>query len=210
MSGKNARKSNRLTIPRSLVLVGLMGAGKTCIGRRLAKKLKLDFVDADQEIEAAAGCTIPEIFENHGEAYFRRGEQKVIKRLLGGPRRVVSTGGGAFMNPETRKVIAERGISLWLKADLEVLHERTSRRDNRPLLRQGDPRQILTRLMKERYPLYAEADITVVSDESPADATTKKAFEALRDYLARHEVAPAEEKAACADKAVQNEVPGTG
>jgi shikimate kinase len=188
LSGKKPREKKKLDVPRSLVLVGLMGAGKTCIGRRLAKKLGLEFVDADQEIEAAAGCSIAEIFENHGEAYFRRGEQKVIKRLLSGPCQVISTGGGAFMIPETRKVIAERAISIWLKAELEVLHERTSRRNHRPLLRSSDPRQILAKLMDERYPVYAQADITVLSDESPADVTTRKTFEALSRYLASQDV----------------------
>jgi shikimate kinase len=168
-----------------------MGAGKTCIGRRLAKKLGLAFVDADQEIEAAAGCTIPEIFERHGEDYFRRGEERVIKRLLTGPKQVLSTGGGAFLSARTRKAVADRAISIWLKADLDVLVERTSRRNNRPLLQKGDPRQILAKLMDERYPLYAQADITVDSDDSPADVTTRKAYEALRNYLLEQNLTPA-------------------
>ena len=133
----------QLHVPRTLVLVGLMGAGKTNIGRRLAQRLGLGFTDADSEIESAAGETIEEIFGRRGEAAFREGERKVIARLLGNPVHVLATGGGAFMDPETRALIRERGISIWLRADLELLHQRVSRRNNRPLLKQGNPREIL-------------------------------------------------------------------
>ncbi len=148
---------------RSLVLVGLMGAGKSSIGRRLAKRLALPFVDADKEIEKAAGKTINEIFNEHGEEYFRDGERRVIARLLQEGPIVLATGGGAFMEPQTREVIAQHGLSVWLKADLEILLERVSRRDTRPLLNQGDPRRILERLIAERYPTYAQAEIIVQS-----------------------------------------------
>jgi shikimate kinase len=150
-----------------LVLVGLMGAGKTTIGRRLAERLALPFIDADDEIEKAAGCSIEEIFAEHGEAAFRAGEQRVIARLLEGPVHVQATGGGAFMNPETRQRIRDKALSIWLRADLEVLFERVSRRHHRPLLKGRDPRQALTDLMAERYPIYGEADIVVDTDRSP-------------------------------------------
>ncbi|MEX0758936.1 MAG: shikimate kinase [Tistlia sp.] len=165
------------------MLVGLMGAGKSCIGRRLAKRLGLRFVDADSEIEAAAGCSIPEIFERHGEAAFRDGERKVIARLLkSGERKVLATGGGAFVDPATREAIAAAGVSVWLRADLELLLRRTSRRANRPLLRHGDPRETLTRLIGERYPLYALADITIDSLDAPPDETVKLVHEGLERY----------------------------
>ena len=152
---------------RSIVLVGLMGAGKTTVGRRVAQKLGLSFVDADHEIEAAAGETIPEIFERHGEAAFREGERRVIARLLEDGPQVLATGGGAFMDATTRANIAARGVSIWLRADLDVLMRRVSRRNNRPLLKQGDPRATMERLINERYPVYAEADITIESVEGP-------------------------------------------
>jgi shikimate kinase len=152
---------------RSIVLVGLMGAGKSSVGKRRAARLGLPFVDADNEIEAAAGCSIEEIFARHGEAAFRDGERRVITRLLEGPRQVLATGGGAFMDPVTRAKIRQHGTSIWLKADLDVLVKRCSRRSNRPLLQQGDPRQVLERLMLERYPIYADADLTIDSGEQP-------------------------------------------
>lgn len=153
--------------PRSLVLVGLMGAGKSSVGRRLAQAIGFDFVDADTEIEKAAGATIPEIFAEHGEAAFRDGERKVIARLLEQPRIVLATGGGAYMNAETRQRIREKGVSIWLKADLDVLVKRCARRNHRPLLQNGDVRGTLERLMHERYPVYAEADYTVISSDGP-------------------------------------------
>ncbi|OYQ35812.1 shikimate kinase [Niveispirillum lacus] len=172
-----------LPIPKTLVLIGLMGAGKTSIGKRLAAKLGLPFVDADHEIERAAGCTIQEIFDRFGEAGFRDGERRVIARLLDQPVQVLSTGGGAFMDEATREVIRERGISIWLRADLDLLVHRTARRDHRPLLRQGDPRAVLARLMDLRYPVYAQADLTVDSDDSPPDVTTDRVIAALRHWL---------------------------
>lgn len=146
-----------------IVLVGLMGAGKTTVGRRLAEKLGLVFVDADHEIELAAGQTIPEIFAQHGEAYFREGERKVIARLLENGAQVLATGGGAYMNAETRGAIRSHGISIWLRADFDLLMRRVRRRSNRPLLQNDDPEGVMRKLIAERYPVYAEADITVDS-----------------------------------------------
>jgi shikimate kinase len=171
-------------IGSSIVLVGLMGAGKSCIGRRLAARLGQPFTDADAEIEAAAGCSIEEIFEHHGEAAFRDGERRVIARLLRGPRQVLATGGGAYMDPRTRAEIRDHAISVWLRADLDLLHRRTSRRDTRPLLKRGDPQEILHRLMTERYPVYAEADVTVVSNDGPPDATVERVYQGIEAYLA--------------------------
>lgn len=168
--------------PRCIVLVGLMGAGKSCIGKRLAETIGWDFVDADSEIEKAAGCSITDIFERHGEAAFRDGERRVIQRLLQEKPSVIATGGGAFMNPETRAAIRANGVSVWLRADLDVLLRRTGRRDHRPLLKKGDPRETLSRLMAERYPVYAEADVVVESVERPAEETTHQVVEALRAH----------------------------
>ena len=167
------------SLERSIVLVGLMGAGKSCIGRRLATRLGLAFTDADSEIEAAAGCSIEDIFEHHGEAAFRDGERRVIQRLLAGPVQVVSTGGGAFMDPRTRAEIRARGISVWLRADLELLLKRTGRRNNRPLLKRGDPRAILDGLIRDRYPVYAEADVVVDSVDGPPEITVGRVAEAI-------------------------------
>ena len=164
---------------RTVVLVGLMGAGKTKIGRRLAARLNLPFFDSDTEIEAAAGETIEEIFRHRGEAAFRDGERRVIARLLTQPTHVLATGGGAFMDPVTRARIAERGVSVWLRADLDVLFARVSRRTNRPLLQQPDPRAVLAELIERRYPVYAEADIVVDSGERPIEATTTRVIAAL-------------------------------
>ena len=147
----------------AIVLVGLMGAGKTTVGRRLAEKLSLAFIDADHEIELAAGQTIPEIFAQHGEAYFRDGERKVIARLLENGAQVLATGGGAFMNAETRTTIKRNAISIWLRADFDLLMRRVRRRSNRPLLQNDDPEAVMRKLIAERYPVYAEADITVDS-----------------------------------------------
>lgn len=154
---------------RSLVMVGMMGCGKTAIGRRLAQKLELPFADADDEIEKAAGKSIPEIFKDHGEEHFREGERKVISRLLHAGPQVLATGGGAFMNEETRKEIGERGISIWLKAELPVLLRRVGRRDSRPLLRGDNPEAIMTRLLNERSPVYAKADLVADSRDEPHD-----------------------------------------
>lgn len=175
----------RIGCPRidcSIVFVGLMGAGKSAIGRRLASRLGLPFVDADEEIERAAGCSISDIFEIHGEAAFRDGERRVIARLLARPPHVLATGGGAFMDPETRAAIRESGISVWLRAGLELLVSRVSRRNNRPLLAGGDPHEILQRLMAERHPIYAQADIVVESRDGPHEQTVETVLDALDAY----------------------------
>jgi shikimate kinase len=179
---------------RSIVLVGLMGAGKSCMGRRLAARLSLPFIDADREIEKAASCSIEEIFSRHGEEAFRDGERRVIGRLLSGPPHILATGGGAFMHPETREAIRRKAISIWLRADLGLLLKRTARRDNRPLLKRGDPRKILKDLIDQRYPVYAQADITVDSFDGPPEITSERIFEALEAYLADNE-APPEDRA---------------
>ena len=169
---------------RSIVLVGLMGAGKSSIGRRLAQRLALDFLDADAEIERAAGCTIEEIFARFGEPAFRDGERRVILRLLEDRAPIVlATGGGAYMDPETRAAIRQHGIAVWLRADIDVLLRRVARRSNRPLLKQGDPREVLERLIALRHPVYAEADVVVESDEQPAETTVERVVGALRAYL---------------------------
>lgn len=180
---------HRRSIPRTIVLVGLMGAGKTSIGRRLADRLRLPFTDADAEIEKAAGCSIADFFERYGEEEFRLGERRVIKRLLEGPVQVLSTGGGAFMHPETRAEIRARAISIWLRADLDTLAARIGRRDDRPLLKAGEPREVLKRLIDERYPVYAEADIIVDSADAPQRVTVERVLEALERHLAEGEAA---------------------
>ena len=154
---------------RSIVLVGLMGCGKSSIGKRLAFKLGLPFVDADDEIERAAAKSINDIFADHGEAQFRDGERKVIARLLRSGPQVLATGGGAYMHPETRRCVRENGISIWLRADLPVLMRRVMKRDTRPLLREGNPEATMRKLIETRYPVYAEADMTVESREEPHD-----------------------------------------
>lgn len=156
---------------RSVVLVGMPGSGKTSVGRRLAQRLELSFVDADTEIEKAADMPIADIFTTHGEPYFRAGEAKVIARILEGGPRVVATGGGAFMNPDTRAKIRAQGISVWLKADFAVLLRRIKRKNDRPLFMNGDPEATLKRLLAEREPVLAEADIVVVSQDSPHETT---------------------------------------
>jgi len=169
--------------PRSIVLIGLMGAGKTAVGRRLANRLELPFIDADNEIEVAAGACISEIFAEHGETYFRQGERKVIARLLENGPQVLATGGGAYMSPETRANIKAHGLSVWLKADIKVLMKRVGRRDNRPLLAAGDPEKVMKKLMEERYPIYAEADVTVESRDVPHDVIVGAVIDALADRL---------------------------
>ena len=165
---------------RAVVLVGLMGVGKSTVGRRLASRLGLPFVDADTEIEQAAGMTIAEIFDRYGEAHFRDGERRVIARLIDGTPKVVATGGGAFINDETRALILDRAIAVWLDADIETLVERTSRRGHRPLLRDRDPREVLTELAAKRNPIYAQAPIHVESRPAPHDATVKAILAALQ------------------------------
>lgn len=170
---------------RSLVLVGLMGAGKTTIGRRLASRLGIDFVDADVEIEKAAGTSIADIFKDFGEAHFRDGEQRVIARLLGSGPQVLATGGGAFMNEKTREATRQHGLSIWLKADLDVLMKRVSKRSHRPLLQNDDPETVMKRLIDERYPLYANSDITVDSKEGPHDDVVDEIIKALDAHFHR-------------------------
>ncbi|MBN8532156.1 MAG: shikimate kinase [Alphaproteobacteria bacterium] len=170
-------------LPKPVVLVGLMGAGKSTIGRRLARKLNLEFVDSDQEIENAAHCSISDIFEIQGEAYFRELERKVIGRLLDRAPHVLATGGGAFIQEETRTLIKRNAISIWLRADLDVLVERVSRRNVRPLLEKGDKRDILSRLMEERYPIYANADIAIDSSDGEHHIVVHKIVDALRSYM---------------------------
>jgi shikimate kinase len=184
--------------PRSVVLVGLMGAGKSSNGRRLGQKLGLAFIDADVEIEKAAGMTIPEIFEKHGEPYFRSGEVRVVARLLDGGPQVLATGGGAYMNGETRARIRAQGVSVWLKADIDVLLKRVRRRADRPLLKADDPEQVLRRLMDQRYPVYAEADLTVVSREASHEDIVDEVIGQLAGHLVGH---PAEEGRANTDSA---------
>jgi shikimate kinase len=166
-------------LEKTLVLVGMMGAGKTSVGRRLAAVLGVPFRDADAEIELAAGCTVNEIFERYGEPEFRAGERKVIQRLLLEPPHVLATGGGAFMALETRARIKESAISIWLKAHIELLLERVIRKDTRPLLRNTDRRAALERLLKEREPVYAEADITVESEGGPHEVAVRRILAAL-------------------------------
>lgn len=173
-------KDRKTGLDRAVVLVGLMGVGKSTVGRRLASRLGLPFVDADTEIEEAAGMSISEIFDRYGEAHFRDGERRVIARLIDGTPKVVATGGGAFINDETRALILGRAIAVWLDADIETLVERTSRRGHRPLLRDRDPRQVLTELAAARNPIYAQAPIHVESRPAPHDATVKAILAALQ------------------------------
>jgi shikimate kinase / 3-dehydroquinate synthase len=167
---------------RSIVLVGLMGAGKTSIGRRLAARLGLPFRDADAEIELAAGCTIPELFSRYGESDFRAGERRVIRRLLSGDPLVLAFGGGAFMDPETRAAVREEAVSVWLRCPLATLVRRVASRDNRPLLADGDPAEILQRLIDARYPVYAEADVIIDCVDESADATTYRVLNTLANW----------------------------
>ena len=167
-------------ISQPVVLVGLMGVGKTTVGRRLAKRLDLPFADADHEIEMAAGMSVGEIFDRFGEAHFRDGERRVIARLIDGRPKVIATGGGAFMNDETRALILERATAVWLSADVDTLADRVGRRGDRPLLRDRDPRVVLAELAEVRNPIYALAPIHVVSNPAPHEATV----EAILDKLA--------------------------
>jgi shikimate kinase len=172
---------------RAVVLVGLMGAGKTTIGRRLASRLDLPFRDADVEIETAAGMPISDIFAIFGEPAFRDGERRVISRLLEDGPMVLATGGGAYMNAETRANIARRGISVWLKADYDTLMRRVRRRSHRPLLANPDPEGTMRRLIAERYPIYGEADLTVNSHDMPHDKVVAQVVGALESWLDAHE-----------------------
>lgn len=175
---------------RSIVLVGMMGVGKSTIGRRLAARLKLPFVDADTEIEAAAGMTIPEIFERYGEAHFREGETRVIARLLDDGPVVLATGGGAYMREETRTRIAAKAVSIWLRADHDVIMRRVRRRADRPLLQTADPEGTVTRLLTEREPVYGKADLTIASRDVPHDRIVEECIETLRAHLCGEQSAP--------------------
>ncbi len=176
-------------LDRPIVLVGMMGVGKSSVGKRLAGLLGCAFVDADEEIEHSAQMTIPEIFEDFGEDYFRDGERRVIARLISesteepGCNIVIATGGGAFCNPETRALILDKAITVWLDSEIDTLVERTARKDNRPLLKDGDPREILTRLRNERAPLYAQAPIHVVSGSGPHVQTINKVLQGISQWL---------------------------
>ena len=169
--------------PRSLVLVGMMGAGKSAIGRKLAQRLNLPFVDADAEIERAAGMSISDIFAKHGEPYFRAGEARVIARLLEGGPQVLATGGGAFMHPQSREAIRAKGISVWLKAEYDVLMKRIKRRGDRPMLKTEDPGETLRRLMQERDPIYADADVIVHSRDVPHEIIIAEIISAVAPRL---------------------------
>jgi shikimate kinase len=164
---------------KSIVLVGLMGAGKSSVGRRLAKRTDMDFVDADEEIEAAAGMSIADMFERFGEAHFRDGERRVLARLIDAPPRVIATGGGAFMNPETRALILERCVAVWLDVDVEILAARVGRRDHRPLLKDKDPLVVLRALAETRNPAYAEAQIAIRGGDLPHEETVERIIAAL-------------------------------
>ena len=170
-------------LARPVVLVGLMGVGKSTVGRKLAALLNRDFVDADDAISKAAQLSIPEIFEQFGEAYFRDGERRVIARLIEEGHGVIATGGGAFVDPTTRALILERAVAVWIDSDVATLVERTARRNTRPLLRGGDPHEILTRLAAERSPFYAEAPIRVVSENGPHADTARAIIEAIDQWL---------------------------
>lgn len=180
---------------RSIVLVGLMGAGKTAIGRKIATALGLAFIDSDQEIEDVSRMSIPELFELYGEPEFRALEQRVIARVLEGGPQILSTGGGAYMNSHTREAIASNAVSVWLKADLDLLMERVSKKQNRPLLKNDNPRAVLERLMNERYPVYALADLTVVTRDERKEVIAAEVIEALDRHLSlANEVEPNEMK----------------
>lgn len=168
---------------RPIVLVGMMGAGKTTVGRRLAAKLNRLFLDSDEEIEKAAQMSIPEIFEQRGEAEFRAGEARVIARVLKDPDIILATGGGAFVSEETRALVNAEAISIWLKAEADILFERVSRRSNRPLLKTANPRQTLEKLIAERYPIYADAHVTVLSRDVPQDVVAADVIEAVLAHL---------------------------
>jgi len=179
--GLRASDTRMMRLNRIVTLVGMMGAGKSSVGRRLAARLEVPFRDADTEIETAAGCTISEIFERYGEAAFRDGERRVIARLLTEAPHVLATGGGAFADPQTRADIKASTVSVWIKAPIDILLQRVKRRDTRPLLRTGDPRETLERLLKEREPQYAEADLTVESEDGPHSLAVDRIVAALEE-----------------------------
>ncbi|MEO1474938.1 MAG: shikimate kinase [Pseudomonadota bacterium] len=167
---------------RTVALVGLMGAGKSTVGRRLAEAMGREFCDSDDEIEKAAGLSISDIFTLHGEAEFRRGEKRVLARLLEDKPHVLATGGGAYLDPDTRALLRKNAITVWLNADLETLWERVSRRSHRPLLRQANPRTVLAKLLEERTPIYSEADLVVQSEDGPHARTVESILAALKGW----------------------------
>jgi shikimate kinase len=172
--------------PKTIVLVGLMGSGKTSIGRRLSKRLELPFYDSDHEVEAAAGCPIKEILSVFGEQAFLSGEHRVITRLLDQPTHVLATGGGSLNNLETQRLIKEKAISVWLKADIETLVARVSRRNDRPLLTEGNQRETLENLIAERYPIYESADIHVETLDEPTNVTVDRVIQEMSEYVRIH------------------------
>ncbi len=175
----NAPERPSISADRPVVLVGMMGVGKSSVGRKLADRLGMAFVDADDEIETAAGMTVAEIFERFGEPYFRDGERRVIARLIHGDPKVIATGGGAFINEETRALILDKAVSIWLDADIAILVERVGRRSHRPLLHGRDPAQVLTELGAARNPIYAEANIHIRSDTAPHAMTVENILKAM-------------------------------
>ena len=183
MSTNNSNESHHGPFQKPIVLVGLMGAGKTSIGRKLADRMQVPFVDADQELEKAAGCTITEFFEKFGEKEFRRGEKRVIARLLKSCPCVLATGGGAFMDLETRAMIKNTAVSVWLNVDLDTLDIRLARRIGRPLLQTKNPRATLQSLMEKRYPIYAEADMIVETSNGSVEVTVDKVYKSVIDYF---------------------------
>ena len=183
MTSQDSASKSQSTLPKTVVLVGLMGAGKTSVGRRLAEMFDSRFVDADKEIEQAAGCSIADFFDRFGEEEFRRGEERVIARLLRDPPCILATGGGAFMSGDTRREIKDHGLSVWLKADLDVLFERVARRSDRPLLLTENPRATLEAIMEQRYPVYAEADLTIDSYRGPIEQTVDRVHQKLLEYF---------------------------
>jgi shikimate kinase len=176
-------------LDQPVVLVGLMGVGKSTVGRRLAKRLGLSFVDSDSAIEDAAGCTAAEVFERYGEQDFRDGERRLVRRLMDGEIRVIATGGGAFVDARTRQLLNERAITVWLDAPVDVLAQRTARRDTRPLLKNGDPKGTLERLAKERRPSYAEAHIHVKSGDGAHRDVVEAIIQALDEHLSKRTAA---------------------
>ena len=184
---------------RSIVLVGLMGCGKSTVGKRLAVALDLPFVDADTEIEVAAGKSIPEIFADHGEAYFRAGERRVIARILANPPQVLATGGGAFMDAETRRLIAKTGVSIWLKAELKVLMQRVTRRDDRPLLNTADPEAKMRELIATRHPVYGTANLTIASRDTSHEAVVAQIMRDLPPVLGERPTAATKSMSQCPD-----------
>ncbi len=186
---RDARKDEMLERlgGRPLVLVGMMGAGKTTVGRRLAARLERAFLDSDEEIEKASNMSVEDMFSTHGEAEFRSGESRVIARILKETGIVLATGGGAFINPDTRALIKSMAVSVWIKAEFDLLFARVSRRSNRPLLKTENPRATLQALIDKRYPIYAEADVTVISRDVPQEVVAGDIIDAVNDYLKRQD-----------------------